>query len=128
MLWCRFQQCLGTFTVLLVEGSTETEIFRDFSRHVFGVRNFGNAESMRVIFFLKIFKIWARFQKSCKKLRKPFIFWDNCIRTGIAKLSLLRTGYLSSASKLLTSSPKIWHVNKRDFFQLNWLGTDQSIC
>ena len=28
---------------------------------------------------------------------------------------------------MLTSSTKIWHVNKRDFFRLNWLGSDQRI-
>ena len=32
------------------------------------------------------------------------------------KLSLLGTGYFSSAADVLTSSPKIWHVNNRDFF------------
>ena len=31
------------------------------------------------------------------------------------KLSLLGTGYFSWAANVLTSSPKIWHVNKRDF-------------
>ena len=33
----------------------------------------------------------------------------------IVKLSLLRTGHLTWESNLLTSSPKILHVNKRDF-------------
>ena len=34
------------------------------------------------------------------------------------KLSLLRTGYISSAANVLTSSPKIWHVKKRYFSKL----------
>ena len=59
--------------------------------------------------------------------KKFFCFWGKFIWTTIVKLSLLRTGYLSSESNLLTSSPKIWHVNKRDFFWLNWLGSDQWI-
>ena len=59
--------------------------------------------------------------------KKFFCFWDNCILTGIVKMSLLRTGYLLSASNVLTSSPKIWHVSKRDFSQLNWLGSNQLI-
>ena len=28
---------------------------------------------------------------------------------------------------MIISSPKIWHVKNRDFFQLNWLGSDQWI-
>ena len=74
MLWCRFQQCFGTFTMLLVKGSSETILFRHWSDHVFGVRNLGNTKSMRVIFFFWIFKIFYRFQKFSKKLRKSFVF------------------------------------------------------
>ena len=51
------------------------------------------------------------------EIEKKFsCFVDNFILTGIVKLSLLRTGYLSSASNVLTSTPKIRHVNKGDFF------------
>ena len=74
MLWCRFQQCLRTFTMLLVEGSSETRLFRRLSDHVFGVRKFGNTKSMRVIFFFKKFKIYCGFQKCTKKLRKSLFF------------------------------------------------------
>ena len=56
-LWCRFQQCLGTFIMLLVEGSSETWLFRQLSNHVLGVCNFGNTKAVRVIFLFKIFKI-----------------------------------------------------------------------
>ena len=54
-----------------------------------------------------------------QKMEKKFFFSDNIILIGIVKLSLLRTGYISSAFNVLRSSPKILHVNKRDFFQLN---------
>ena len=64
-------------------------------------------------------------QSGGKNWEKLFYFWDNCIWIGIVKFSLLRTGYFSSAANVLTSSPKIWHVNKRDFFQLNWLDSDR---
>ena len=53
----RFEEWLGTFTMLLVEWSSETGPFRHLSNHVFRVRNFGNTKSMRVIFLFKIFKI-----------------------------------------------------------------------
>ena len=42
-------------------------------------------------------------------------------------MSLLRTGYLSSAANVLTRSTKISHVNQRDFFWINCLGSDQLI-
>ena len=60
-------------------------------------------------------------KNATKNSEKVFCFWDNCIRIGIVKLSLWRRGYFSSAGNVLTSRPKIWDVNNRDFFQLNWL-------
>ena len=57
-----------------------------------------------------------------------FCFWDNCIWIGILKLSPWRTRYFSSEANVLTSSPKILHVNKRDFFLLSFLGGDRQIC
>ena len=75
----------------------------------------------------KCWRFHPRFQKYSKKLRKIFCFWDNSIWIGIAKLSLLRTGYFSSAANLLTRSPRIWSVKNRDFFQFKWLGSDQWI-
>ena len=77
--------------------------------------NFKKTKSMRVMFIFKMLRVSARFQKWSKKLRKSFCWLDNCIWIGIVKLSLLRTGYFSSAANVLTSSPKILHVNKRDF-------------
>ena len=60
-------------------------------------------------------------------MRKGFFFWDNCIWIGFLKLSLLKTGYFSLEANVLPNSTKIWHVNKRDFLQFNWLGRDQWI-
>ena len=68
-------------------------------------------------FFSKYLKLNLDLKNTAKNWEKVFRFWGNCI----VKLSLLRTEYLSSESTLLTSSPKIWHVKKRDFFWLNWL-------
>ena len=78
-------------------------------------------------FFCKIFNNLASFQKGAKIRENAFFFWDNCIWIGIVKLSLLRTGYFSSAANVLTSSSKTLHVNKREFFQLNWLDSHQWI-
>ena len=75
----------------------------------------------------KCLKFNVDFKNAAKNWEKVFCFWDNCIWIGIVKLSLLRTGYFSSAANVLRSSPKIWHVNKRDFFELNFLASDQWI-
>ena len=32
-----FEQCFGPFTILLLEGSSETGLFRDLSNHVFRI-------------------------------------------------------------------------------------------
>ena len=127
MLWCWFQERFCTFTMLLVKGSSETGLFRHLSDQVFGDRNFRNTKSMGFIICLKILKIYFRFRKCSKKLRKSFFFRDNCIWTGIVKLSLLGTGYFSSAANVLTSSSKMWHVNKRNVLKLNQFASDQWI-
>ena len=120
MLW-RFEQGLGTFTMLLVKWSYETGHFRHLSNHIFGVRNFGNTKPMRVILLFKTFEISNRFPKWTKNWEKVFCFCDNCIWIGIVKFFLWRTRYISSPANVLTSSPKIFHVNKRDLFQLSFL-------
>ena len=69
VLWSRFQQCLCPFTMLLVEASSGTRLFRHLSKRVIGVRNFENTKGVRVIFFFKRFKILGRFQKYSKNFR-----------------------------------------------------------
>ena len=81
--------------MLLVEGSTQTEHFRHLSDYVFGVRNFENTKSMRVIFFSKFLRFQVDFENAAKNLENFFCWLNNCIRIGIVKLSLLKTGYLS---------------------------------
>ena len=125
--WSRFQQWLGPFTILLVEASSATRLFRHLSDYVFGVYNFENTKAMRVFLFPKRSKFQLDFKKAAKMRVKVFSFWDNCIWIGIVKFSLLRTGYFSSAASVLTSSPKIFNVYKSNFFQLNWLGSDEWI-
>ena len=124
-LWSRFQQWFRWFTMLLDEGSSEMGLFRHLSDYVFVVPNIGNGKSMRVIFFSKCLKLNLNFKNSATNWEKVFSFWDNCIWIGNVKLSRLRTGCFESEANELTSSPKIWHVQKRDFLQLNWLGSDQ---
>ena len=69
------------------------------------------------IFFKKCPHFHLDFKNSARNWEKVFCFRDNCIWIGIVKLSLLRTGYFSSVANVLTSSRKIWHFNKRDFFE-----------
>ena len=59
----RFQQCLVPLTMMLVQGSSETGLFRHLFKNVFGVGNFGNRSAMSFIFFFKMFKISSSFQK-----------------------------------------------------------------
>ena len=126
LLWFRLEQCLGTFTILLVEASSERRLFRHLSDYVFSVRNSENTKSMSVIFVSKCLKFNIDFKNSQTDSEKISGFLDNCIWIGIVNLSLLSTGYFSSAPNVLTSSRKILHVNKRDFFQLKCLDSDQS--
>ena len=124
---CRFEPCLGTFTMLIFDGSSEMGLFRHLCNYVFRVRNFGNTEGVRVIFFTKCSKLNLDFKNLAKNAENFFFFWDNCIWIAIVKLSLLRTGYISSDAHVLRSSPKIFHFNKKDFFQLNSPSSDHWI-
>ena len=105
VLWRRFQKWLRTFTMLLFEGSSETGLFRHLYDNVFGVRNFGNTKSIRVIFCFKIFKFNLDFKNEAKKWIKVFV--SEIIASELVLLNCLS------------------HVNKRELFQLNWLGRDQ---
>ena len=60
-----------------------------------------------------------------KKMRKSFLFGDNCVRIGCVKISLLRREYLSSAVNVLTNSYNALRLTKTDFFRLNYLPNDQ---
>ena len=70
---CRLEQCLGTFTMLLLEGFSETGLFRHLSNHVFRVRNFGNTKAVRVNFFPKCSKLNLDFKNEAKNLEKSFL-------------------------------------------------------
>ena len=75
--------------------------------------------------FWKSSKFNLRFKNAEKNSEKVFCFLDNYIWIGCTKLSILRREYLSSAANVLTNSPKILHITKRNFFQLNCLHSDQ---
>ena len=113
---------LARFTMLLVVRSSETGLFRHLCNNIFRVRNFLNAKAMTINFDWKHLKFNLDFKKEAKNWENAFCFWENCIGIWTVKLSLLRTGYFSSRAGVFTSDPKIWHVNKRDFFQtqLTW--------
>ena len=76
-------------------------------------------------FLKKILKFNLDFKNAAKNSEKVFYFLNNCIWIGIVKLSLLRKGCFSLAANVLTSSSNIWHVNKRQFFEVNFLGSDR---
>ena len=78
-------------------------------------------------FLSKCSKFDVYLKNAVKNWQKVLCFWDNCIWIGIVKLSLLKTGFFSSDASVLTTSPKIWYVKNRDFFQINCLGSDQWI-
>ena len=126
VLWYRFEQCFGMFTVLLVIGFFQS--FLDIYLTTFLDSLISKLQNLcESSFFSKYWKFTPDFKNTAKRREKVSCFWDNCFSIGIVKLSLLRTRYFSSAGNVLTSSPKIWHVKNRDFFQLNLLGSDQWI-
>ena len=70
----------------------------------------------RSSFFRKCLKFHVDFENARKNSEKAFCFWDNSVRIGCVKLSLLRREYWSSAVNVLTNTYKAWHLIKTDFF------------
>ena len=73
-LWWIFQHCLGTFTILLLEASSKTGLFRHLSGYIFRVRVFEDTKSMRNIFLFRMFRFSSTFQKWIKMSSKSFLF------------------------------------------------------
>ena len=70
----RFLQYVGLFTMLLLQGFSETNILDIYLTTFFGVLKFENTSAMRLNFFLKMFKIGSKFRKFLKKSNKYFSF------------------------------------------------------
>ena len=106
---------LRTFAMLLVKASSETVLLAIYLTTIWDsvilkIQNLWGSS-----FTLKYLKFKLDLKKAAKNWEKGFCFWDNCVWIIIVKLSLLRTGHSSSAANVLTSSPKILHVNDRNF-------------
>ena len=76
-------------------------------------------------FFWKYSKFKVDFENATKNREKAFCFWDNYVRIGCVKLSLLRKEYLSSAVNVLKNSYKALPLTKTDFFWHKYLPDDQ---
>ena len=76
-------------------------------------------------FFWKCSKFKVDFENATKNSEKAFCFWDNYVRIGCVKLSLLRKEYLSSAVNVLKKSYKALRLTKTDFFWHKYLPDDQ---
>ena len=125
VLWFRFQQCLGPFSMLLFERSSETEFLHIYLTTVFQARHFGNMSAMRVIFSRKCYKFHLHVKNAEKSWQKVFPFRDNCIWNRCVKLPLLRREYWWPAVNVLKNSPKILPLTMRGFFEFNCLHSDQ---
>ena len=121
----RLQHCLVPLTMWLVEGLPETGLFKHFLTTLFGVRNFRNASAMMVILFEKCWEFNLDFKNSETNWENNFCFRDNSIWIGFFRFSLLSREYLWPAFSILTNSPKILHITKRDIFHVNCLHSHQ---
>ena len=120
-----FEQCFGRLPCYLSKGSLKPDFLDIYLTTIFEVRKFKNTSAMRVIFFLKMFKIQSKLPKWKKQWEKVCSFFDNCIWRCCKKLSLLRREYFSSPVSGLIKNPEILNITKRDFFRLNIFHSDE---
>ena len=124
----RLQQCLGPFTMFLVERSSESGFSRDLSNHVFRSPQFRKYVAYEGhTFFWKCWKFNVDFRNAEKNWETVFCFYDNSIWSGWVSLSLLTRKYLSSAGNMLKKILKILHRTKIGFSQLNCFHSHQWI-
>ena len=99
-----------------VVSSSQTQVFRYLSKHVFRGRYFRKCKSYEGhFFFLKWWKFNGDSKNAEKNSEKMFGFSDNCIRIVSIHLSLLIRDYLSSVVNVLRKGLKNFHVSKSDF-------------
>ena len=127
MLWWIFQQYLARLPYCLSNHPLKRDFLNiyltTFSESVTSkIQNLWGSS-----FDSKLLKFILDFKSTEKNFKKYFCFLCNWIWIGITQFFLLRTGHFSSVANVLPSSPKILHVNRRDFFQLNFLRSDRSI-
>ena len=126
VLSSRLQMCLRPFLTCCLSKVPLKQEFLDIYLITFcGYGNFGNTSHMRPFFSWKCSKFNVHFRNEEKNWEKAFSFWDTSIWIGCVKLSLLRREYFSSSVNMLTNSLQILHSTKRNFFQLNYLHSDQ---
>ena len=80
---------------------------------------------MRVIFFRKCSKFDVDLKHAHNNWGKVSCFSDKCISVVCIELSLLRREYLSSAVNVLTKSLETLNITPSDFFQRNYVHSDQ---
>ena len=68
-----FEQGLARLTRYFSKGPFKQDFLDTYLTTFFGVRKFKNTAPMRVIFFLKMFKIDSKFRKCKKKEEKIFL-------------------------------------------------------
>ena len=124
LLWFKFQECLGPFTMLHFDGSSETGLFRHVSNHGFLSPLFRKYISYEGHVSWKCSEFNRNFKNGGKNREKCFPFRDKCIWIGSAKLSLLRKEYLWPPVNVLKNSFKILSITKRDFFEFNCFRID----
>ena len=121
MRLCRFQQSFGSFTMYHIAESSKTGLVRHLSNHVFRSPYFRKYISYEGQLFFHNVQNLMYISKTRKKIdEKVFCFLDNCVCISCDKLSLLRRGYLSSTVDALADSPKVLHLTKGNFFELNF--------
>ena len=111
--------------MLPFEGSSEANLFKHLSNHVFPKRYYPKYISYVDYVFLENVQNLSNSQKWKKHCKKGFCFSDNSMWIGSVKLSLLRREHLSLEVNVFTNSIKIFDIPKRVFFQVNCLLSDQ---
>ena len=126
VLALRLNQCFGPFTMLPVEGSSRAGLFRHLSNHVFRGLYFRKYISYEGHLNLRNFKVWCRFWKCTKNLKKNLFFrsmYLNCLHLIVStqkRMFVIRSQSVNKRSEVFachykwlfpTHLPSQWSTN-----------------
>ena len=118
VLSSRFHHCFGLFNMLAVDGCNKTMLSRDLSNHV--LCSVSIHKPWGSCFFRKCSQRNRNFRNVEKDWQKINLSEISAFELVMVNSSYHKKNWLSSVIDVLTNSPQISDINKRDIFQLNF--------
>ena len=114
-----FKQCLAPFSMLTVEGPSETGLFRYLSKHLFCTPYFQKYISYQGHLFLQNVQTLMQIPEVEQKIdKKVFVFQIIAFELGATNSNYYAENNVASGVHVFTNRTKISHITNRNFFRV----------